>query len=101
MTPRARLEHRDSAPGADRWLGQLLNQPFGEGLKPDDPVVDVGPHPNGPFVPAAGHPVDVSACSGLTAPERAQVDLHVQALTFMQRCWLTSALNALPCRDWC
>jgi hypothetical protein len=99
--PRRGLEHLDSAPDADRWLRQLVDEPFHEGLEPDDPVVDVGPRPNGCPATVSGHTVGVAACAGLTEPERAQVALHVPALTSMQTCWLTGAPNALLRRRRC
>jgi hypothetical protein len=80
------MDHLDSTPGARRRVGQLLNEAFHEGLKPDDPAVDVDPRPNGCPIIASGHTVEVAACARLTAPHRARVALHVQALTFIQAC---------------
>jgi hypothetical protein len=85
-TSRPGLEHLDSTPGARRCIGQLLNEAFHEGLKADDPTVDVDPRPNGSPTMASGPTVEAAACARLTATESARVALHVQALTFIQRC---------------
>jgi len=85
-TPQPGLEHLDSTPGARRRVGQLLNEAFDAGLKPDDPTVDVDPRPNGSPIMASGYTVEGAACARLTAPDRARVALHVQALTFIQAC---------------
>ena len=79
-TPHPGLEHLDRAPRADRWLGELVHEPFHERLQPDDPVVvDVGTQQNGSPPTGSSHTVGVATRTGLTEIERGQV-------AFMSRC---------------
>ncbi|MGB7818885.1 MAG: hypothetical protein WBL35_09170 [Ornithinibacter sp.] len=71
--PQRRLEHLDRAPCADRWFGELVDEPFHERLKTDDSLVDVHPPHNVPPATASNHTVDVATWTGLTELERGQV----------------------------